>query len=228
MFSIMTIASSTTKPTEIASAISDRLSMENPANHMPAHVPASASGTEMPAAIVGVIRRRNTNTTIITSSAVAPSVHSISFTLARIVPVRSVSTETSMLAGMSFLISGMSALTRSTVSITLASPCFVIWISTAGCLLNQAIERLLRVASSTSAISDSRKKLPALLLTTMSANSAAVRICGLIDNVSLCRLPLKMPTGPSGLALMMALRTSSVEMPALDNATGLSAIRTAG
>ena len=66
MFSIMTMASSTTKPTEIASAISDRLSIEKPASHMPAQVPASASGTETPAAIVGVIRRRNTNTTTIT------------------------------------------------------------------------------------------------------------------------------------------------------------------
>ena len=35
MFSIMTMASSTTKPTEIASAISDRLSIEKPASHMP-------------------------------------------------------------------------------------------------------------------------------------------------------------------------------------------------
>ena len=59
MFSIMTMASSTTKPTEIASAISDRLSIEKPASHMPAQVPASASGTETPAAMVGVIRRRN-------------------------------------------------------------------------------------------------------------------------------------------------------------------------
>ena len=52
-FSIMTMASSTTKPTETASAISDRLSMENPATHIIAQVPASASGTVMPAAIVG-------------------------------------------------------------------------------------------------------------------------------------------------------------------------------
>src|SRR4051812_38676926 len=40
MFSIITIASSTTKPTEIASAISDKLSIEKPANHIPAQVPA--------------------------------------------------------------------------------------------------------------------------------------------------------------------------------------------
>src|SRR5215468_5589523 len=95
MFSIMTIASSTTKPTEIASAISDRLSIEKPASHIPAQVPASASGTETPAAIVGVVRRRNRNTTNITRNTVASSVNCISSTLARIVPVRSTSVEIS-------------------------------------------------------------------------------------------------------------------------------------
>ena len=99
MFSIMTMASSTTKPTEIASAISDRLSIENPASHMPAQVPASASGTETPAAMVGVSRRRKTNTTSITRNAVASSVHCMSSTLARMVPVRSTSVEISTPAG---------------------------------------------------------------------------------------------------------------------------------
>ena len=59
MFSIMTMASSTTKPTETASAISVRLLIEKPAAHMAAQVPASDRGTVMPAAIVGVPRRRN-------------------------------------------------------------------------------------------------------------------------------------------------------------------------
>ena len=122
MFSIMTMASSTTKPTEIASAISDRLSIEKPATHMPAQVPASASGTEIPAAMVGVRRRRKTKTTTMTRTAVASSVHCMSSTLARIVPVRSTSVETSTPAGIHCFSSGISAFTRSTVSITLASP----------------------------------------------------------------------------------------------------------
>jgi hypothetical protein len=142
--------------------------------------------------------------------------------------VRSTSVEMSTPAGIHCFSSGISARTRSTVSMTLASPCLVIWISTAGCLLNQAIDRLLRTESSTSATSESRTKLPFALLITISRNSAAVRICLLIDRVSLWRPPLKMPTGPSGLALMMASRTSSVAIPAFDSATGLSAIRTAG
>ena len=161
MFSIITMASSTTKPTEIASAISDRLSIEKPASHIPAQVPASASGTETPAAIVGVSRRRNANTTTMTRNAVASSVYCMSSTLARMVPVRSTSVEISTPPGSHCFNSGSSALTRSTVSMTLASPCLVIWISTAGCLLNQAIERLLRTESSTSATSERRTKLPA-------------------------------------------------------------------
>ena len=104
----------------------------------------------------------------------------------------------------------------------------MIWISTAGCLLNQAIERVLRTESSTSAMSERRTKLPTELLMMMSRNSAAVRICLLIEIVSLWRPPSKMPTGPSGLALMMASRTSSVAIPAFASETGLSAMRTAG
>ena len=126
MFSIMTMASSTTKPTEIASAISDRLSIEKPASHMPAQVPASASGTETPAAIVGVIRRRNANTTTMTRKTVASSVNCMSRTLARMVPVRSTRVEISTPPGIHCFSSGISARTRSTVSMTLASPCLVI------------------------------------------------------------------------------------------------------
>ena len=178
--------------------------------------------------MVGVSRRRKTNTTSITRKAVASSVYCMSSTLARMVPVRSTSVEISTPPGSHCFRSGSSALTRSTVSITLASPCLVIWIRTAGCLLNQAIERLLRTESSTSATSARRTKLLPELLTMMSRNSAAVRICLLVEIVSLWRPPLKMPTGPSGLALMIASRTSSVAIPAFDSATGLSAIRTAG
>ena len=144
------------------------------------------------------------------------------------VPVRSTRVEISTALGIHCLSSGINALTRSTVSMTLASPCLVIWIKTAGCLLNQAIDRLLRTESSTSATSESRTKLPFALLIRILRNSAAVRICRLTDKVSLWRPPLKMPTGPSGLALMIASLTSSVAIPALESATGLSAIRTAG
>ena len=228
MFSIITIASSTTNPTEIASAISDRLLIEKPAIHMPIHVPASASGTDTPAAMVGVRRRRNRNTTTITSTTVAPSVHSMSSTLARIVPVRSDRMDTSTPAGIHCSSCGNSSFTRSTVSITLASFCLVMMSSTAGWLLNHAADRAFRVASSTSARSDSRTLLPLAVLMMMVRNSAAVRICGLIAMNSLCCAPENMPVGASGLALTIAVRTSSLAIPAAASAPGLKRMRTAG
>ncbi len=84
-FSITTMASSTTKPTDTASAISEMLSIEKPATHIAAQVPASASGTVTPAAMVAAARRRNRNTTSITSAMVASRVDCMSRTLARMV-----------------------------------------------------------------------------------------------------------------------------------------------
>ncbi len=46
MFSIITMASSTTKPVAMVSAISDRLSSEKPHRYMTASVPTSDSGTD--------------------------------------------------------------------------------------------------------------------------------------------------------------------------------------
>ena len=88
-FSIITMASSTTKPTDTTSAISDRLLIEKPATHIIAQVPASASGTVTPAAMVAAVRRKNRNTTSITSAIEMTSVSCMSNTLARIVAVRS-------------------------------------------------------------------------------------------------------------------------------------------
>ena len=102
------MASSTTKPTDTASAISDRLSIENPTTHISAQVPASDSGTVTPAASVGAVRRRNRNTTSITSATEPDSVSCMSWMLARIVCVRSDNTEISMPAGIRLLISGIS------------------------------------------------------------------------------------------------------------------------
>ena len=91
-FSIMTMASSTTKPTAMANAMSVRLLTEKPSAHIAAQVPASDNGTVTPAARVGVMRRRNTKTTIMTRAMASRSVNCMSCTLARMVVVRSVST----------------------------------------------------------------------------------------------------------------------------------------
>ena len=58
MFSIITIASSTTKPVPMVSAISDRLSSEKPQNHMTPKVAISDSGRATPAMMVARMVRR--------------------------------------------------------------------------------------------------------------------------------------------------------------------------
>ena len=108
-FSIMTIASSTTKPTDTASAMSERLSMEKPASHIMPQVPASESGTVTPAAMVAAVRRRNTNTTSMTRTTVASRVSCMSRTLARMVWVRSETTEMSIAGEIHFFTSGRSS-----------------------------------------------------------------------------------------------------------------------
>src|SRR5436190_1014682 len=89
--------SDTAVDTAIAkTSVSESLSMEKPAAHINAQVPASDNGTVTPAATVAAARRRNTNTTSMTSAMVASSVSCMSPTLARMVWLRSDSTEMSM------------------------------------------------------------------------------------------------------------------------------------
>src|SRR5258707_1388083 len=59
MFSIITMASSTTKPVPIVSAISERLSSEKPQNHITPNVAISDSGSATPAMIVAQILERD-------------------------------------------------------------------------------------------------------------------------------------------------------------------------
>ena len=175
-FSIITMASSTTKPTEITSAISDRLLIEKPATHISAQVPASESGTVTPAAMVAAPRRRNRNTTIITSAIAITSVSCMSNTLARIVWVRSERISMSTPAGIHFLISGSIVRTRSTVSITLASADLVRTRRIEGWRLNQPNERLLRTPGSIEAIAESRTTVPLAALITSGSYCDAARI----------------------------------------------------
>ena len=167
MFSIMTMASSTTKPTEIVTAISERLSSVKPAAHIAAKVPAIESGTVTPAATVSVVRRRNRKTTSMTSAIEISRVCWISAIEARIVTVRSAMIENWMPAGTQRWISGRSAFTRSTVSITLASACLVMVMRMAGLPLYQPAARLLRTPRSTVATSASRTTVPLAERTTI-------------------------------------------------------------
>src|SRR6266446_7292602 len=99
MFSIMTIASSTTKPVAIVIAINDRLLRLNPARYMTASVPTKDSGTERLGMIVAETLRRKRKITKTTSTTARLSSNETSATEARIVLVRSVSTATSTAAG---------------------------------------------------------------------------------------------------------------------------------
>ena len=75
MFSIMTMASSTTKPVPIVSAISERLSSEKPQNHMTPKVATSDTGSATPAMMVARMVRRNSSTTRTTRPTLSISVN---------------------------------------------------------------------------------------------------------------------------------------------------------
>ena len=63
MFSIITIASSTTKPLAMVSDIRERLSREKPNRYIPASVPTSDRGTERLGMMVAGRLRRKTKIT---------------------------------------------------------------------------------------------------------------------------------------------------------------------
>src|ERR1700747_3466697 len=99
MFSIITIASSTTKPVEMVSAIKVKLLRLYPSRYITPKVPTRESGTATLGMIVADKVRRNKKITMTTSATVSTKVNCTSLTEARMVAVRSVSTETSIEAG---------------------------------------------------------------------------------------------------------------------------------
>ncbi len=74
MFSSMTMASSTTRPTASVRPISETLSMEKPATYITARVATSEIGTAMAGMTVAAIRRRKAKITSTTSAMVSASV----------------------------------------------------------------------------------------------------------------------------------------------------------
>src|ERR1700722_11742158 len=98
MFSRTTMASSTTNPVQMASAIHHRLSRLESTRYIPPKEPTSESGTAMLGITVARTVRRNTKTTRITSTIEISSVDSMSLTEARTVSVRS-ETTASLMAG---------------------------------------------------------------------------------------------------------------------------------
>ena len=75
MFSSITIASSTTKPTDNVNAMSDKLSRLYPSRYMIANVPTIDIGSAMLGMSVADRLRKNRKITIITSAIVSMSVN---------------------------------------------------------------------------------------------------------------------------------------------------------
>src|SRR6266568_1513570 len=98
-FSSTTIASSTTKPVAMVSAMSDRLFKLKPARYITPNVATSETGTATAGIRVARALRRNRNTTTITSAIAMTSVLSISKSEARMVLVRSSTTSRLIVLG---------------------------------------------------------------------------------------------------------------------------------
>ncbi len=79
MFSSMTMASSTTKPTDSVKAISERLSRLKPMAYMAAKVPTTDMGSVSEGMTVAEKFRRNKNMTITTRPSVSTRVNSTSW-----------------------------------------------------------------------------------------------------------------------------------------------------
>src|SRR5271167_43407 len=109
MFSSITIASSTTNPTAIVSAISDRLSRLKLNTYIIATVPRSARGTVTPGMMVAQALRRNRNMTSTTRTMVMHRVTSTSSTEALMVVVRLATVSTLIEDGMDASARGSSA-----------------------------------------------------------------------------------------------------------------------
>src|SRR5262245_41343107 len=123
MFSIMTIASSTTNPVEIVRAIRERLLRLYPNKYITPKVPTSDKGTAMLGMTVADRVRKKRKITITTSAMVNINSNWTSSTDARIVVVRSVKTETSIEEGSEALSCGSSFSMRSTTLMMLAPGC---------------------------------------------------------------------------------------------------------
>ncbi len=131
MFSVTTMASSTTNPVEMVSAISDRLSMLYPSSHMMPSVARRDSGIATVGTIVARGDRRKPKTTRMTSATLIASVFSTSKTEDRIVAVRSLDTSSSIVGDTEVMSVGSTESTRSFVSRMFASGCLKTMMRTA-------------------------------------------------------------------------------------------------
>ncbi|MCY1535556.1 hypothetical protein D9M68_709680 [compost metagenome] len=131
MFSSTTMASSTTRPVAMISAISDRLFSEKPSRYMAAKVPTSDTGTASDGISAARQRPRKANTTRITRATAIIKVRSASCKVARITGERSIATSRSTLAGITARNAGNCSRMLAMVSMIFAPVCRLITSSTA-------------------------------------------------------------------------------------------------
>ena len=162
MFSMTTMASSTTKPAATTRAIRVRLLMENPARYMKPNVPMSETGTATLGMMVAGRLRKNRKITSTTSATANSSSICTSRTEARMVMVRSVSMATSTAAGRAARSCGSCCLMRSTTSITLAPGWRWMLRMIAGTSFIHAARRAFSASSTTFATSDRNTGAPFL------------------------------------------------------------------
>ena len=160
MFSIITMASSTTKPVEIVSAISVRLLRLYPRRYITANVPTKDSGTATLGMIVADGLRRNRKITITTKAMVSMSSNCTSRTDARMVSVRSVRMVVWIDEGSELKSCGRTALMLSTTWMMFAPGWRWTLTTTAGTSFIQAASLLFSTPSTTSATSESRTGAP--------------------------------------------------------------------
>src|SRR5215468_9853086 len=137
MFSSMTMASSTTNPTESVNASSVMLLMEKPNTYIAAHVPISDTGTASEGMMVAESERRNRKITMMTRTTAMTSVSCTLHTDSRIDTERSISTSMRIDGGMEARYCGKRSRTESTTATVLASGWRWIASTMARSLLNQ-------------------------------------------------------------------------------------------
>ena len=153
MFSSITMASSTTKPTDSVSASSVILLIEKPKAYIAAQVPISDTGTASAGMMVADTLRRNRKITMTTSEIAIANVSCTSCTAARIEIERSNSGSIWIDGGTCARMAGSLARTRSTTSTVLASGWRWIASTMARASLNQVAILLFSTLSMTCAIS---------------------------------------------------------------------------
>ena len=187
-----------------------------------------ASGTATVGMTVARALRRKTNTTSTTRPTLRSKVSCTSRTEARMVPLRSSASWTSMAGEMALVSCGRSAFTRSMTSMMFAPGWRRTIMTTERLPSNQPATRVFSTRSTTRATSRSRTGLPFEKPTMSGSQSAATRSWSLAAMACDWAAPSSAPLGALAVACPIVARKLAVERPAPASAAGSTCTRTAG